>query len=202
MFSITHLFENSRRAGKTTLAMIQHFETRTNYHISLVQKYIDKIIALKNPILYSALLEKEKEHHDLSKFKEPEYTPYLHITWKGYMKSLGAEYIPSSIIQKQMNEATFHHIKNNPHHPEYWYGNLRHNNLNSTDRDKPPEKIVDATRMPPTYVALMVADWLAMSEELNTDPREWAFNNINKRWKFTKEQEDLIYNLIDELWKE
>jgi hypothetical protein len=60
--------------------------------------------------------------------------------------------------------------------------------------------MVDATRMPLTYIALMVADWCAMSDEKSTDPYEWAKNNINVRWKFTKEQEALIYELLNKLY--
>ena len=203
MISTAHvIFENSRRSGKTTYSMIQHFENRTNYHISLVRKYIDKIIALNDPRLDRAILEEEKEYHDLSKFKEPEYTPYLHINWKHHMKERGAEYIPSNIVERQMNNATFHHISTNKHHPDYWDDNLTIKNLNSIDRDKSPEKIVDATKMPLTYVASMIADWLAMSDEKKTDPYKWAKENISKRWKFTKEQEDFIYDLMDKLWKE
>jgi hypothetical protein len=101
-----------------------------------------------------------------------------------------------------MNNATFHHISTNKHHPDYWDDELTIKNLNSTDRDKPPEKTVDATKMPLTYISAMIADWLAMAEEKKTDPYEWAKKNINKRWKFTKEQEDFVYDLIDKLWKE
>jgi len=42
----------------------------------------------------------------------------------------------------------------------------------------------------------MVADWLAMSDEKKTDVFDWAEKNINKRWKFTKEQVQLINDLI------
>jgi hypothetical protein len=202
MLTNVHLFENLRRAGKTTYSMIHHFETRTNYHISLVRKYIDKIIALNDPRLDLAVLEEEKEQHDLSKFKEPEYTPYLHVNWKYYMKERGAEYIPSNIIERQMTAATFHHISTNKHHPDYWDDNLNIKNLNIVDRDKSPEKIVNATKMPLTYIATMVADWLAMADEKKTDPYKWAKDNINKRWNFTKEQEKFIYELMNELWKE
>jgi hypothetical protein len=194
--------KNSGRAEKPTYAMIQYFENRTNYHISLVRKYLDKIIALNDPRLDLAALEEEKEQHDLSKFKEPEYTPYLHVNWKYYMKERGAEYIPSNIIKRQMHNATFHHISTNKHHPDYWDDKLAIDNLNSIDRDKPPEKMVDATKMPLTYAAAMIADWLAMSDEKKTDPFKWAKDNINIRWKFTKEQEEFIYDLISKLWKD
>jgi predicted solute-binding protein len=65
MLNTNQLFENSRRAGKTTYSMIQHFENRTNYHISLVRKYLDKIIALNDTRLDLAALEEEKEQRQL-----------------------------------------------------------------------------------------------------------------------------------------
>jgi hypothetical protein len=101
-----------------------------------------------------------------------------------------------------MTAATFHHISTNKHHPDYWDDNLNIKNLNIVDRDKSPEKIVNATKMPLTYIATMVADWLAMADEKKTDPYKWAKDNINKRWNFTKEQEKFIYELMNELWKE
>lgn len=194
-----HIFQNSRKFGKTTDDMKQHFLERTNYHISLVQKYLDKIIALNDSRLDNKILEQEKIH-DQSKFKEPEYSPYLHINWKYYLKDQGKEYNPPDEIKNQMHAASFHHIVSNKHHPDYWDKNITPDNLNSEDRDK-PAKIVDSTRMPPTYVASMIADWLAMSEEKKTDPYEWAQKNINKRWKFTDEQVKLIYDLLNRIWK-
>ncbi len=167
--------------------MKENFKKRTNFHIFLVQKYIDKIIALNDPRLDLAVLKNEKEIHDKSKFEEPEYSPYLHINWKHFMENHGKKYNPSEEIQNQMNIATFHHISTNRHHPEYWYKNLTLDNLNSTDRDK-PAKQVDATKMPLAYVATMVADWLAMSDERKTDPYKWAEQNIGMRWKFNKDQ--------------
>jgi len=43
MLSIGFLFEDE----KDDIDLEQHFEDRTNYHISLVNKYLDKIISLK-----------------------------------------------------------------------------------------------------------------------------------------------------------
>jgi len=191
MMTISYLFENARSAGKTTQAMKEHFQRRTNYHIELVQKYLQKIIDLKDPRLDNKILEKEKTH-DQSKFKDPEFEPYLHVNWSYNMKDQGKKYNPPESTKDQMKAATFHHVKTNPHHPESW----------DKDRDKVPDKMVDATSMPLTYVASMVADWLAMSEEKKTCPYEWAEKNINKRWKFSEEQVKLIYDLLDKLWSQ
>ena len=67
-------------------------------------------------------------------------------------------------------------------------------------RDKPPEEMIDATKMPDLDIAEMVADWCAVSEERGNTPKSWADKNVNVRWKFTDEQSDLIYEIIDAVW--
>ena len=96
-----------------------------------------------------------------------------------------------------MHEATYHHVKHNKHHPEYWDNTTTLESINPKDRDKKPEKPVDATKMPLNYVAVMVADWLAMSEEKKTSVKDWISNNVNKRWIFTPKQVELINKLSD-----
>lgn len=204
---IKNVVKTSRQLGKNELTdstlilefMKQYFDKRTNLHIDLVRKYLDKIINLKDTRIDKNILEDEKINHDSSKFKDPEYEPYLHVTLKYFLKDRNQEYNPSKEIQDNMNEATFHHIATNSHHPEYWDDNISKENLNSKDRDK-PGKQVDATKMPLSNVACMVADWLAMSDEKKTDPYEWAKNNVNIRWKFNTEQVKLIYDLINKIW--
>lgn len=200
MLSFNLLFENARAARKTTQAMLEHFTNRTNYHIKLVQDYIQKIINLNDPRIDNKILEKEKLEHDQSKFEDPEFEPYLHINWHYYLKDLGRKYNPPENIKNQMDIATFHHITTNQHHPDYWDKNITLDSLNNKDRDKPPKKIVDATKMPLTYIASMVADHLAMSEEKKTDPYVWEKQNIGIRWEFNKEQIKLIYDLLDKIW--
>ena len=200
MLSTFYLFENARTAGKTTQAMISRFKTRTDFHISLVQKYLQKIIDLNDSRLDNKILEEEKTH-DQSKFESPEHEPYIHVNWSYYLKDQGKKYEPPEAIKDQMQAATFHHVKTNPHHPEAWDKDSTLESINSKDRDKPPEKMVDATKMPLTYVAAMVADWLAMAEEKKTCPYKWADDNINKRWRFDKKQVKLIYYLLDKIWR-
>lgn len=168
------------------------FEERTKKHLDLVQKYIDR---LKKHYSYDF-----KDEHDKSKFEEPEHEPYLYITRKHKAKSEGEDYEVPDEWKDKCDEATFHHVKNNKHHPEYWDDSLTENPLNKEDRDK-SDKLVDATKMPKEHVLEMVADWCAMSEELGTNtPKEWADDNIGKRWKFTPEQKDWIYEAIDKVW--
>lgn len=198
MLSIRYLFEDEDLPDRSE--MEQYFEDRTNYHIGLVCKYLDKIKG-NDSRADSELIEEQKNKHDESKFEDPEYEPYIHVNWKYKMKDAGINYDPGKEIEKQMQAATFHHVKTNEHHPEFWDGNSTIESINSKDRDKPPERMVDATKMPLYAIIEMVADWCAMSEEKGTDPYKWCEMNINKRWKFTEEQVKLIYDLLEKIWK-
>ncbi len=170
-----------------TQPMIDHFEQRTNYHISLVQKYLQRIIDLNDSRLNLTILEQEKLH-DESKFQDPEYNSYIYIDHSYHLANNGGKYDPPQDIKDQMREASLHHITTNKHHPEYW------------DVLLSKDKIVDATMMPLDYVASMVADWLAMDEELGHDPYEWVEKNVGKKWKFTDVQIQLINDLVLSVW--
>jgi len=173
-----------------------YFIERTTMHIDLVRKYLKKIRDNHTICIDREIIKQEMIIHDLTKFQEPELTPYVWITLK-YRDNL-----PNSSFtaeqQLQMQHATEHHVKQNKHHPEYWTSQT--DTINFIDRDK-PKSLVDATKMPLTYVACMVADWMAVAEERRTNPFEWAKNNINIRWEFTKIQEDLIYKLLETHWR-
>jgi len=177
--------------------MKEWFEKRTNNHIALVQKWCNKIENY-DPERFKGLVERSKTH-DQSKFEEPEMTPYIYTTWQYKCKDDGKEYNPPQDTKDKMNEATFHHVKHNAHHPEN-HTDQTQNILNREDRDKPPETLVDATKMKDIDIGEMVADWFGMSDEKKSNPKDWADKNINIRWKFTDEQKDLIYELIEEVW--
>ena len=185
------------KIANITPEMKDWFVKRTNNHISLVQKWC-RTLEEYDPIMFKGLVERSETHDD-SKFEEPEMTPYIYTTWQYKCKDDGKEFNPPQDIKDQMNQATFHHIKNNTHHPES-HTEQTQNILNREDRDKPPETLVDATKMKDLDIGEMVADWLAMSDEKKSNPKNWADKNVNIRWKFTDQQKDLIYKLIDEVW--
>lgn len=172
------------------------FDYRTGLHIGLVCKYLQEIIDLNLPYLDNNILESEMVH-DKSKFSEPEYTPYLHITWKYKMQKEGVVYNPPEGIDIQA--ATFHHIKVNKHHPEYWDDTVTSECVNPNNRDKPSGNLVNASKMPGEYIACMIADWLAMSEEKNTNVYDWISMNVGKRWHFTFDQKVLINTITDKV---
>jgi len=181
-----------------TADMKAHFFTRTNKHIDLVGKYIDKIIK-KVPSLSD--LESMKDLHDKGKFEEPEMTPYIWLTWKYKCAREGVPFDVSDELEKKMNDVTIHHIINSKHHPEFWDDEFDPNIMfNDKDRDDVPEKPVNATRMPLIYIAEMIADWCAVAEERKTCPYAWLEKNLNTRWIFSKRQLIFIELLLDNIW--
>jgi hypothetical protein len=181
---------------KETNDMEKWFTERTKKHIDLVQKYAKKIEE-KDERFKGLTVQTSK--HDESKLKNPERDPYVHITWYYKCKGEGKNYDPPANIKEMMSKATYHHITKNSHHPEYHTDSIGSWSVES--RDNPEGKQCDATKMPDMDIAEMVADWSAVSEEKGTNsPKEWADQNINKRWLFTEKQIDLIYELISKIW--
>ena len=179
----------------------QHFHQRTTMHINFVKKYANKILLNKDisKLINTDAFLKDVTTHDSSKFEEPEYTPYLFITWEYKLKRSGVKIEFSDALRDKMHKATEHHVLTNKHHPQYW-SPVKTNIINKYDRDMPTSQIIDATTMPLEYVAHMTCDWMAMSEELNDNPFDWANKNINIRWKFTKEQTTFIYLILNKIW--
>ena len=160
--------------------MVSFFYQRTNKHISLVNKYGKK-------------MNKDYTYHDLDKLEDTDInTWYIFLTWK----YANPEY-EYPFDSKLIDEATFKHIKNNQHHPEYWDKNIK-NFVRDNELDN---MLVDASKMPTFAIHEMCADWCAMSEELGKNtPYDWAKKTINKRWKFTDKQIDEIYKTLDIMW--
>jgi hypothetical protein len=177
--------------------MKEWFYKRTGDHIGSVQAYCHKI-AKKFPE-FAELIERA-EKHDQSKYKDPEVDPYIYTTWKYKCKDDGVDFECPKEMEEKMTEATEHHVKNNRHHPEF-HCDKTENLINENDRDKPPEEMIDATKMEDLDIAEMVADWCAVSKERGNSPKSWADSNVNVRWKFTADQKELIYHLIDEVWE-
>ena len=163
--------------------MIDWFEERTNKHISLVKKYCEKIDAYDHKRFNGIV--KRGEEHDASKFKEPERTPYILISWRYKCKHEGKKFdFPKSDTE---TNAWLHHAKQNRHHPEFF--------------DAKKDGLIDGSKMTDLDIGEMISDWCAMGEELGNSPKEWADKNIGKRWTFTDDQKKTIYELIKAVWK-
>jgi hypothetical protein len=184
-----------------TEEMVNWFIERTNKHISLVQKYCQKIYNLDSN-KYAKILDLG-ENHDANKFKEPELIPYIILNWYHYCNDHNMDFDYTQEMQNMVNKATEHHILNSLHHPEHWQ-DKKTGLINLDDRDSVniPIDIIDGTNMPDLYIGEMVADWCAMAEERKENtPEGWAKKTLNIRWKFSNSQISLIYNLINSIWK-
>jgi len=148
----------------------QAFIERTKNHIRLVNDFARKI-------------GKEYPNHDASKLNDL-LEPY----------SLFLKKNKTQAEEELLDLATIIHIKNSPHHPEYWTDT----NIEGFTRKNPnPHGIIDATDMPDEALEEMAADWCATGVMKNNSGMEW-FNKVNGvRWLFTTEQQAYLRKLLN-----
>lgn len=89
---------------------------------------------------------------------------YIHDNSKFF--GLEFEYLNQKDNKEMLFCAVRQHQSVNPHHPEYWGG--IHN-------------------MPRIYIAEMVADWLARSQEFGSSLMEWVKEKATEKFGFTME---------------
>lgn len=179
---------------EATQEMKDWFDKRQQRHIALVQQCAREIEA-SNPSKYAGLTDQTAKH-DASKFEDPERGPFELIAWQYHERDAGRKFDVPKEDADRMNQATEHHVKVNSHHPEF-HTSETVGLINREDRDKPPAKLIDATKMGTLDLAEMVSDWGAMGREKGTSPKDWADKNVGPRWKFTPEQVKEIYGLIE-----
>lgn len=185
--------------------MVQWNITRLHRHQALVADACNTLLKWKpiqeKPEIVS-VISAEAKTHDHSKEIEPEYTPYILVSWRYKMREKDPKFDYSTLVQGLLTQATSHHVKNNPHHPEYWVSdNTNMPLINPTNRNKPLSKALDCTKMSTPYIFCMAADWVAMSIEKSNSPFEWYDKNVNVRWLFTSEQTALLHTILEYLWK-
>jgi len=78
------------------------------------------------------------------------------------------------VAKLKLKLAVHHHNSTNKHHPEAWSGGIKD--------------------MPDVYLAELVCDTKARSEEFGTDFRVWIIDEATKKYGFTKE--DKVYKDI------
>ena len=155
--------------------MLVFYEKRTKEHIDRVKNNIRKIISARKDLDSKALMARAKIH-DKSKYSDEEYVPYVWLSWYHKEKNAGRKFGYPKGIKDKIKKSAKRHVTINRHHTNF------HSNIkNMTDVD----------------IAEMVADWAAMSQELDNSLREWADDNVGGRWKFSGEQTKLIYDLVD-----
>lgn len=101
-------------------------------------------------------------------------------------------YIPGPLSDKEklaIHNVVMEHIKSNKHHCEYW-----------SDGDYASEGN-DCTKMEPTYLYEMCADWAATSEENGSGLMEWYWKVVNKKFIFSDRQVEIIRPVCEYLSK-
>lgn len=174
--------ENEEKPIEITDDMREYSAKRTAAHIR-------RVIAFGEKLGFDFL------NHDHTKFSDELIEPYILID-NAYRNDID----PPIPYTREMADASYKHIKKEPHHPEYWDSATVMEDEN-IDRDSPDVvQIVNAEGMDIPAMCEMVCDWCAMSVELESSPVEWATKNIGVRWNFTDDQEELIFLLIRVLW--
>lgn len=102
--------------------------------------------------------EQQVNGHDQSKYSMEE--------WGLYVRRFGG-----GIMEDDFESAWLHHIRNNPHHPEYWVipGDLGRENT--------------IVLMPGIYVVEMIADWMASSMAYtgSWDMSKWLKEHLSRK---------------------
>lgn len=146
-----------------TNEMIEHFETRTKYHIDNVKYYANEIAqAFRGKLgeqFYKDLIA-SAEQHDASKYQTDERLGYIIMSWFYKNKSMKLD----DEDQKIVDDAWLHHQLINSQHPEHYKDNIN--------------------KMPISQLAHMVADWAAVSEELNDNIINWYNKVIPSKYNF------------------
>lgn len=167
---------------------INFFKMRQKRHENLVKQACDYLISeLKkenNSFLVNIILnnlKNEVEKHDASKWKKPEYFPYI---WLTSVYNLNYKW-PDKEMENAADEAWKHHYMHNKHHPEYW-----------------KSKEYDLNKMDMVNIMHMVCDWAAMSAEFDNSLVDWYLNKASKKYNFSDWQDKLIRKCISILKEE
>lgn len=147
------------------LSPLEHIDNLW-YHIRLVQDnclFLGKALLKQGHEEIGRTLIANGLQHDYSKFFGDE--------WKSLHAGKDAP-------KQDVNEAIKKHNTSNKHHPEFWGG---------------------IEKMEEIYVAEMVCDWSARSQERRTDLREWIEEEAVKKYQIKPEykQWDQIKRFVD-----
>ena len=156
------------------------YRRRIKAHIKRVQYFYTKIVyADMIPMMKDIDIDRVM-NHDKDKLK---------------LKNLVRQafrYIPGPLSDKEklaIHNVVMEHIKSNKHHCEYW-----------SDGDYASEGN-DCTKMEPTYLYEMCADWAATSEENGSGLMEWYWKVVNKKFIFSDRQVEIIRPVCEYLSK-
>jgi len=175
---------------KNYLNSISYFSSEENHEkfnifIKRMSAHIEKVRSnakiIQDQIKFPENLYNFTENHDELKFLNPELIPYIDLT----MENLKKEISPNYVRNINASPSILHHVINSSHHPEFYHP------TKDSLKELGVEKI-NALSMPDFFIAEMICDWKAMSQELNTNIYVWIKTNVGKRWLFSEKQQELI----------
>lgn len=150
---------------------------------NIIKDRLKNINVISDDFLYFYIEDQIKEH-DLSKFSQEEFIPYVEWFFSPYGKKYdvwddGGE---GTLIHKKIKDnfiiASTHHIENNYHHWENWSNNKEYF-PNQTSCD----------------IITMVADWMAMGIEFNDTAEQYYLNN-RLEFNFEKWVDDFLLRVV------
>jgi hypothetical protein len=138
-------------------------------------------------------------NHDADKFDSPFY---CFVQWTHLGNKIDTIVKDPEKVNQLIGDATYKHIVTRSHHPEFWDRSL---NVNDAGFDRAaPKTNIDARSMSGDSLIEYVCDCMAMSVQLQKDPRavfKWFDDNIGttegKRWIMTNNQLRFIYATAD-----
>lgn len=149
-------------------------------HTGNVVKALELLYKLEIPYVVDNIdkLRDIVKDHDKSKYKEPEWSAYLHHFYPTNDEE--------SMMEEEFDTAVKHHISNNKHHWNYW---IDDNNKLIKDIDKDEYLL---------YTVERICDWLAMAAQHDESATDYW--DVNKDFvvqpKYARKLCDEIYSKI------
>ena len=141
-----------------------------------VENHIQRVIFFYKKMLQLGLIPKEDQN--LDEVLKHDQDKLLPSNLKKQAKRLQSDF--SDGDYDDIVDVVSDHIKNNPHHQEYWDPNA---DFGSSQ--------VDCSKMPDKYLYEMIADWHSTAEEKGNSVIEYL-ESMSWKFKFTKEQKKTI----------
>lgn len=157
--------------------MIDHFKLRTEMHRELVKKNLEKFNSYQGISLSE--LKERAQLHDLSKYYDDEIQGQIWLNWNYHCKKNNIPFKLILEIESTITSALIIHSHRNRHHPE------AHSDVNEMT-------LLD--------IIEMISDWTAIAQENGRSScHKWATENLEKKWNFSSEKRDLIFEIIKEM---
>lgn len=116
--------------------------------------------------------------HDMSKYSDEEFYPYLDYFIKGYFSDSIPDDQKDPVIEAKYQEAWRHHYLYNAHHPKFWYYSEADENGNYTHHYDTKSDV--AAPMLLKDIIHMISDWEGMSRKFGGSTLDWYNNKADE----------------------